>query len=195
MNRLAVIVCGLAVASCNASDQRQPPPASSAQMEMAAAAQTVLIGTKDGNKIYVDHVPVKNGRATVVLFHQAGSSVYEYGPIFHRLNMAGFSTVAVDQRSGGALYGPNRTVNKYGKSSDNYIDALLDLEAALDWARLQGQPVILLGSSYSASLILRVASNNPSRVAAVVALSLPENISKTAIMLTTPQKRSRLPYS
>ncbi|WP_420146012.1 hypothetical protein [Sphingobium sp.] len=62
-------------------------------------------------------------------------------------------------------------MNKYRKSDQNYVDALPDIEAALNRVRLQGPPVILFGSSYSASLSLRAAADNPNLVAAVLAFS------------------------
>lgn len=169
---LALAFASLSLASCGKADD--PPVdllADNSDAELAAAAETVIIGTKDGHKIFADHVPVAHARATIVLFHQAGSSAYEYREIAHRLNQWGYSTLAVDQRSGGPLFGPNRTVSKYGKSDEDYLAALPDMVAALNWARLQGAPVILLGSSYSASLALRVAADNPKLVAAVMAFS------------------------
>jgi pimeloyl-ACP methyl ester carboxylesterase len=170
---MKLIILSIALLTTACVDKPKPPEniVADAQSELAAAAQTVTIGTKDGNKIFADHVPVEHGRATIILFHQAGSSSYEYADIAPRLNALGYSTLVVDQRSGGNLYGPNRTVIKYGKSAPDYVDALPDLEAALNWARLQGQPVILWGSSYSASLALRVAADNPTLVAAVLAFS------------------------
>lgn len=173
MTKFAIVAIAIATASC--ADKAPPTPPDNAtvqaQSALAVAAETVIIGTNDGKKIFADHVPVEHGRATIVLFHQAGSSSYEYAAIAPKLNALGYSTLVVDQRSGGNLYGPNRTVNEYGKSAASYVDALPDLEAALNWARLQGQPVILWGSSYSASLALRIAADNPTLVAAVLAFS------------------------
>lgn len=168
-------ILGIALITASCADKAPPPPPENSTVEaqsvLAAAAQTVIIGTTDGKKIFADYVPFDHGSATIVLFHQAGSSGYEYADIAPRLNALGYSTLVVDQRSGGNLYGPNRTVIKYGKSTAQYIDALPDLEAALNWARLQGQPVILWGSSYSASLALRIAADNPTLVTAVLAFS------------------------
>ncbi|SEJ97094.1 Serine aminopeptidase, S33 [Sphingobium sp. AP50] len=171
INKVVSIAIGLFLSACSAPKEDSDPAGNVAQMEMTAAAQTAIIGTEDGKKVFLDHVPVESARATIILLHQAGASGYEFKDIVPRLNAEGYSTVLVDLRSGGSLYGPNRTVNKYGKSAQNFSDALPDIEAALNWARLQGPPVILLGSSYSASLCLRVAADNPSRVAAVLAFS------------------------
>lgn len=175
MRRLGLILMFTA-ASC--SSHGSSPPAgdganvdSDSQAQLIAAAETVVIGAKDGKKFFASHVPVPHSRATIVLFHQAGSSAYEYADIAPRLNAMGFSTLAVDQRSGGNLYGPNRTVDRAGKSQEDYLAALPDLEAALNWARLQDSRVILWGSSYSASLAFKIAADNPDLVTALLAFS------------------------
>lgn len=45
----------------------------------------------------------------ILLFHQAGSSKAEYATISPRLVAAGYSALAIDQRSGGELFGSNET--------------------------------------------------------------------------------------
>jgi pimeloyl-ACP methyl ester carboxylesterase len=191
MRKFPVFGLALALTACGSGSTRTQAdalPANDAKAELAAAAETIVIGTRDGRKIYASHVPVPHARATIVLFHQAGSSSYEYTDIAPRLNEAGYSTLAVDQRSGGRLYGPNRTVIKAGKTSQTYLDALPDLEAALNWSRLQGQPVILWGSSYSAGLIFRIAADNPDRVAALLAFSPGEYFSDKHYVVDAARK-------
>ena len=167
--------------ACGGGTTQPTAPAEDARAKRLIAAETVVIGTSDGQKIFADHVPVEQARATIVLFHQAESSSYEYRGIAEKLNEAGYSTLAVDQRSGGDLYGPNRTVRKYQKSAA-YLEALPDMDAALNWARLQGPPVILLGSSYSAALSFILAADNPERVAAVLAFSPGEYFDDPALV-------------
>ena len=137
MRNFGWTVLPLALLGCDARKGDSEPAGNVAEMEMAAAAETAIIGTRDGRKVFLDHVSVPNARATIVLFHQAGSSGYEYRGIASRLNAAGYSTVIVDLRSGGSLYGPNRTVSKYGQSDTNYLNTIPDIEAALNWSRLQ----------------------------------------------------------
>ena len=85
-------------------------------------------------------------------------------------DLAGFSALAIDQRSGGSLYGPNDTARRLGKPA-SYEQAKPDLEAALDWATARRLPVVLWGSSYSASLVFEVAAEHPQEVSAVMAFS------------------------
>ncbi len=109
----------------------------------------------------------------ILLFHQAGSSKAEYAPIAPRLALAGFRTIAIDQRSGGDLYAPpNSTVAARGRSAP-YLDVLRDIDATVTYARraFPAAPVYLWGSSYSASLAIVYASRHPRGVAAVLAFS------------------------
>ena len=109
----------------------------------------------------------------VLAFHQAEASRGEYAPIAPRLAAAGFTVVAIDQRSGGPfLGGRNRTVERLGRSTE-FVDALPDLEAALAWAKANGRgaPVIAMGSSYSAALVFLLAARHSGDLAAVVAYS------------------------
>ncbi|MBX9730727.1 MAG: lysophospholipase, partial [Sphingomonas sp.] len=82
----------------------------------------------------------------------------------------GYSALAIDQRSGGGLFGRNETAAALGHEA-SYLDAKADLQAALDWAVPQGKPVILWGSSYSSALVFLVAADNPGKVAALLSFS------------------------
>ncbi len=95
------------------------------------------------------------------MFHQAGSNAGEYETIAPAIAALGFDCIAVDQRSGGAMWGrTNRTASKSG--SGEFLDAYSDLVGALHFAQAAKYSTILAwGSSYSASLVLRLASENP----------------------------------
>lgn len=53
----------------------------------------------------------------------------------------------------------------------DFLDAKPDLQAAIDWAKTQHLPVIIWGSSYSASLVFALAGENAGTVKAVLAFS------------------------
>ena len=104
----------------------------------------------------------------VIAFHQAEASAAEYAPIAPRLVRAGYTVLAIDQRSGGGEFGgTNRTAAALGRAA-GYDEALPDLEAALAWARLQarGAPIVAWGSSYSAALVFLLAAAHPGEVSA-----------------------------
>jgi len=134
------------------------------------AATPVTLRARDGVSIAGLVYPAAHAKAIVLLFHQANSSKAEYATIAPRLAAAGFSALAIDQRSGGSLYGPNETAARLS-SPATYEQARADLEAALDWAHPQRLPVVLWGSSYSAALVFEVAAARAGEVSAVVAFS------------------------
>ena len=112
----------------------------------------------------------------VVLFHQAGWSRGEYREIAPKLVAAGYRVIAIDQRSGrGVNAVPNVTARRAAakKLPSRYLDAYADLEAALSYVRtkLGAKRVIVWGSSYSASLVCRLAAEHAAEVSAVLAFS------------------------
>ncbi len=140
----------------------------------AASAEPVTLTAVDGVKVYGEFWPAASERAPlIVAFHQAGSSHAEYVPLVPRVNRAGFSVLAIDQRSGGSLFGgKNQTAAAVGRAA-SYDDALPDLEAALAWghAKAKGAPVLVWGSSYSSALVFLLAAKHPADVQGVLAFS------------------------
>ncbi len=146
----------------------------------ARAAEPVMLVAADGVKVFATlWRAARPGAPVIVAFHQAGSSAAEYAPIAPRLVGAGYTVLAIDQRSGDALFGPNRTADALGREA-SYDEALPDLEAALAWAHAdaKGAQVVVMGSSYSAALVFVLAAAHPGDVAAVVAFSQGEYLAK-----------------
>jgi dienelactone hydrolase len=143
-------------------------------ISVVEAQQPVTLTATDGVKVFGTYSEAKNQAAPVILlFHQAESNRYEYASIAPRLVAAGFNVLAIDQRSGDSMWDhKNETVVKLGKSTD-YPDALLDMKAALAWARAKDRrrKVILWGSSYSASLVFVLAADSPSGASGILAFS------------------------
>ena len=142
----------------------------SASATAEAASEAVTLRARDGVSISGLVYAADHPKAIVLLFHQAGSSKAEYATIAPRLAAAGFTALAIDQRSGGDLFGPNETARRLGKEA-GYEQAKPDLEAALNWATAKHLPVVLWGSSYSASLVFEVAADHPQEVSAVMSFS------------------------
>lgn len=155
--------------------------------DTAVAAQPVVLHASDGVAVYGTYTPAaKPGAKILLLFHQAGASRHEYDPLIPEFTGKGWDTLAIDQRSGGQLFGGrNETVAKLGRST-GYLDAMPDLEAALAWAEAHKYPTIVaVGSSYSSSLVLMLAAGHPHALAAVASFSPGEyfadkNLVKTA---------------
>ena len=132
------------------------------------------------------------GSPLILLFHQAESSKDEYAPIQPRLGEAGYASLAIDQRSGGDYFGPNETVAARGGASYSFDEAYADVEAALAWALAQApqRPIIVWGSSYSASLMFLLAAEHPGEIAAVLAFSpgeyLQDSVAAAAAKVRVP---------
>lgn len=183
----------LLLAACGAADpgdstarsaRREPD-----QEAIAVPSRTtpVVLKASDGVTVYGVRHSSPRPRAVILLFHQAGSSHGEYTTIAPRLAALGFDTLAIDQRSGGEMFGPNRTAAALGRSA-TYLDAELDLEAAFAWARGQRLPIILWGSSYSAALVFRVAERHASETKAVLAFSPGEYLGAPTLVRTAAAK-------
>ena len=171
--RAAALLGILLLAGCNKPvDGNAVAPTSN---RAAAAAdvsppKAMTLRAGDGLTVFARRYDAKQAKALILLFHQAGSSKDEYASIAPRLAKAGYSALAVDARVGGGLYGVNETAAALTTKVD-YLEAQKDLQAALSWAETQNLPIILWGSSYSASLVFPLADVNQDKVAAIMSFS------------------------
>ena len=134
-----------------------------------------IIYAKDSLPITADIYEVNNKKTTILLCHQAGFSRGEYKETALKLMKLGFSSIAIDQRSGkdaNGIVNETALAAKKRNLSTNYLDAKQDIEAAIDYMyEMNGhQPIILVGSSYSATLALLIG-NTSKKVKAIVAFS------------------------
>lgn len=135
-----------------------------------AAAEPVTLTASDGVKVFGTYYGTGDkSKPIVLLFHMAGSNKGEYGQVGPRLIQLGYNALAIDQRSGG---GANETVRTLGRST-GFQQALPDLEAALAWAKSSGHAgkVIVVGSSYSASLVFLLAAKHPGEIHGLASFS------------------------
>lgn len=157
-------------------------------------AKEIILTTTDQVDIYGSLTTSKNDNdKLILLFHQAQSNRKEYEPLLPSFLKLGLDCLAIDQRSGGSMWGTeNKTVSKRGRPS-SYLSALPDLQAALDWARQQDyQTIIGVGSSYSASLIFLLAEHNPKTITALASFSPGEYFNQPDLVKTAVAKL-RLP--
>lgn len=138
--------------------------------------ETLSFSSEDGVTIKADVYAPKEATALIILYHQAGWSRGEYREIAPKLAALGYRVMAVDARSGNAVNGVLNEAAKSAKArslSRSYLDAYADLNAALGFAekRFRPQRIIVWGSSYSASLVFRLAAEHPREVSALVAFS------------------------
>lgn len=170
--RMVLVLAALTLgAGCNSKPGPSAANDNVAKSNAAqAAAEPVTLKASDGVTVHALWYKAAQPKALILLFHQAQSSKDEYATIAPRLVEAGYSALAIDQRSGGGLYGTNATAAAFGRKAD-YLDARPDLQAALDWAQHQKLPIILWGSSYSSALIFPLAARDPQGIVALLAFS------------------------
>lgn len=138
-----------------------------------ASAETISFQTQDGVTVSAELTSGPSPDAPwIVLFHMARASRGEYLEIAPRLQQMGYAIMAVDQRSGGSFGGhDNETRAAFGENP-GFKDAIPDLKAAVEEARNRGgRRIGVLGSSYSAALVIRLAGEDPSFADAVMAFS------------------------
>ncbi len=148
----------------------------------AIAQKKITFPSKDDVTITADEYIVNDSLPYLVLCHQAGASRGEYSETAKKFNKLGFNCLAIDQRSGNTS---NGVINETAKSADakkkavTYLDAEQDIIAAIDYLSTKTkEKIILVGSSYSASLVLKIATTND-KVSAVLAFSPGEYFGKT----------------
>lgn len=136
---------------------------------------TITFPSRDGLKVTADWYQAEQARGCILLCHRSHFNRGEYREIAPRLAKLGFDCLAIDQRSGMNVLGTineTSTLAKKQKLPTGYLDARPDIEAAIDVAfeKSAHKPIIILGSSYSASLALLLAIGHH-KIKAVAAFS------------------------
>ena len=146
--------------------------------------------SKDGLTITADMYEAENSKQFIILFHQAGWSRGEYQEIAPKLNALGYHALAVDQRSGGGVNDiknkTNALAKKEGKKTE-FVDAFQDVEAAVSYVKSTYKPdkIIIWGSSYSSSLVLKYAGDYPDKIDGVLSFSPGEYFGKKSFITTS----------
>ncbi len=133
-------------------------------VKLANDASQIDFPAADGQTVYADFYAAGTDRSKTVLlmFHQAGSNAGEYVTTAPQFNQGGYDCLAIDQRSGGKMFGRENRTSATAKGSTDYLAAYADLQGAVTWAEREGyKNIVPWGSSYSAALTLRLLSENP----------------------------------
>ncbi|MBL7784659.1 MAG: alpha/beta hydrolase [Chitinophagales bacterium] len=184
MYYLSVFPLLLLLVACrsNTNTSRTPAPLLlNDSISITAGQHTFNFLSKDSLPITGTLYHIAPDLPIILLCHQAGSSKDEYSTIAPRLNELGYNCLAIDQRSGGKKLGGNNptaiAAQKANKPTD-YLSAEQDILAAIDTiCNLYHKSVVLLGSSYSASLAMKIGASSP-KVKSVIAFSPGEYFSE-----------------
>lgn len=173
----------------------------------AAQKKKITFLSRDSLEVTADLYLIKENYPYLLLFHQEGSSRGEYNETAQKFSKLNFNCLAVDLRSGNnSNYVRNETAKKAMQlfKPSMFLDAANDIEAAIEYTySLNNQNVILIGSSFSASLCMLIGNKNP-HVKAVIAFSpgeffgndlrLEEELDTFRIPLFVTGTESELPY-
>jgi pimeloyl-ACP methyl ester carboxylesterase len=135
----------------------------------------VRIRASDGTTVVGDlyRAAVTADSPAILLFHQGGGDARgEYADIIPRLLENGFHVLSTDVRGGGSRFGEGHRAPPLDTRA-GYCGAYPDIDAAVSMARANGLhgPLILWGSSYTATLVVQAAARRSADVRAVLAFS------------------------
>lgn len=169
---------------------------------LANTPDTITFFAKDSLEITADLYLIEDDKAPfIILYHQAGWSRGAYKEIAPKLNEMGFNCLATDQRSGGKINGVENETFAQAKAKGkktNYIDALADMQAALDYVQTTYKPKKLLiwGSSYSSALAFVISAQNKGKIDGQLSFSPGEYFTKqgkSATYIQTHAKKVDIP--
>lgn len=144
-----------------------------------------MLKAKDGLLITADLYRKTENVDYIVVCHLSGHSRGEYRQTAQEFLNLGFNVLAPDARSGEIVFGIAKETATRARQKGlptNFLDAEQDILAAVDFmdSLNYGRGTMLLGSSYSASLALKIAAINP-KVSAVLAFSPGEYFKKLSM--------------
>ncbi|MBI9015196.1 MAG: alpha/beta hydrolase [Clostridiales bacterium] len=144
-------------------------------MTLEFGKTTVLYTAADGLDITADLYLIDETSPIFILFHKANWSRGEYKDTALKLNNMGYNVMAVDQRSGLSCNGiVNETAKRATEKGyiSNYSDASMDVKASIQYAIDHfDTDIYVLGSSYSASLVLVVSQKFSEHIKGIFAFS------------------------
>jgi len=176
--RFLLLVCLFWIAACSDATHQ----GAQGNETLVGGPESFTLTTADGFTVYghlhrPDGFEVSDsvGVPLILAFHQGGASgEAEYAPIIPRLLRREYAVLTIDQRRGGDRFmGYNQTAAAFDAENVSYCDAYNDLEAAFAYAlTLEGiDEIIAWGSSYSATLAVKLAVNHPELISRVLAFS------------------------
>jgi pimeloyl-ACP methyl ester carboxylesterase len=172
--------------ACNTGSEKPLPTADSTQTTVSIP-QRIEFPSSDRLPIAANLYYQKSNKGSfIVLCHMAEFNKSEYREIARKLFNDGYNCMAIDQRSGGETSGyENETKIEADKRElpTGFLDAEKDIVAAVNYVfSTYNQDVVLWGSSYSASLALKVGKANE-HVKAIVAFSPGEYFKQDSLVL------------
>jgi len=166
-------------------------------MTIEIGKSTVLYSAEDGLDITADLYLIDETSPLFILFHKASWSRGEYKDTALKLNKMGYNAMAVDQRSGFTCNGIlNETAKRAAEKgvSTNHSDASMDVTASIQYAIDHfDNDIYVMGSSYSASLVLILSQNYSEDIKGIFAFSPGEYFSYDGRSIAENTKKLTIP--
>jgi dienelactone hydrolase len=157
--------CQQAASDQKTNEQQKDTAKKTAALTPSSLPLQITFPSLDGIIITADSYFQNDSLPWILLCHQAGYSRGEYKETAVKFEQLGYNCLAIDQRSGDEVNGVKNLTAERAKQAGKpteYLDAEQDIRAALNYLYEQSKkPVILVGSSYSAGLVLKIAVGNP----------------------------------
>ena len=156
----------------------------------AKAQQYVTFQSSDNLTITADFYETETvSKKWMIMCHQAEYSRGEYKEIARRMIKLNYNCLAIDMRSGGEVnYVPNETAVEAKRLGlpQTFLSCEVDILSAIEYvkSREKDAEIVLFGSSFSASLCLKIAQERPD-IKAVIAFSPGEFFSPQISMKKT----------
>jgi dienelactone hydrolase len=141
----------------------------------------IVFPSKDGLEITANLFFLSDTLPYMILCHQADYSRAEYDETANKFCKFMYNCLAIDLRSGDEINGVKNETAARAKEKNKpagFLDSEQDILAAIDYAFGKSKKkVILVGSSYSASLVMKIGAKDE-RIKAVIAFSPGEYFGK-----------------
>ncbi len=194
---IIIILCFILVACSNDTNTEIVVAPMTDKLTEIDNMTTITYDSSDGLTVTADMYLIDDSSPIFILFHQSGWSRGEYIETAIKLNEFGYNAMAVDLRSGIAINDITNETARLAKEAgypSNHADAALDVQASIEYViNNYDMEIYLLGSSYSASLVLVTAEEYKDSVEAILAFSPAEyfiydgkNIASNVESLTIP---------
>jgi dienelactone hydrolase len=159
--------------------------------------QNEILPTPDGVLVHAKFYFTDAKESKMMLLcHQAKYSKGEYKETAPKFNKLGFTCLAIDQRSGDKVNDEENKTAEHAKQMNyrtDFDDAETDIRAAVQFLYGKyGKKITLVGSSYSAGLILKVATLEKDKIEAIVCFS-PGEYFKDTLMVRESLKKLNIP--
>lgn len=207
MKQVSILAIAVLALGCGKSAEKAESVVSSKPevVTLGETNATSVVSTKprefkiklsDGKFVFGTLSPSEGGKDApiILLFHQADSNRGEYETISKRLVNEGYNCFAADQRSGGTMWGRDNATAKQYSGKQGYDSSYADMVAVFDWSKKEGySKIILWGSSYSASLVLRIGAENKG-ISELICASPGEYFNYRGIVKQWAMKLSATPF-